>query len=1033
MAASISLVMTTHNRSHYLADAIESILNQTHKDFELLIWDDGSTDDSPQIARTYAQRDSRIRAIAAPHLGRGLALKAAIAATTGDYLGWIDDDDLLAPTALEETAAVLEARPEIGLTYTNYVNMNEQGKPRGIGRLCQIPYSQERLLVDLMIFHFRLMRRNVFNQVGGINQAFEYAEDYDLCLRLSEATQIHHIAKPLYFYRVHPHSITQQKRPELVRLCQKAINQALHRRGLDQRFELRVQQPEGRFLLCRKPPARSAFKAACLPLALFPLVWAANSSAAFAQRIDPAQDGTGTIVNSRGNQHDITGGQLSGDRANLFHSFERFGLSQGEIANFISRPEIINILGRITGGETSVIDGMLRVTGGNSNLFLMNPAGIVFGSHATLDLPASFTATTATGIGFGSAWFNAAGENNYRLLTGNPNAFAFTVSQPGVIVNAGNLSVGSGQNLNFLGGLVVNTGQLTAPAGQLTAIAVPGQNTVRISQPGNVLSLEVAIAPSSSQPNQWTLPIAALPQLLTSGDTGQNLGLQVTPDGQVALVNSGTPIPTTAGTTIASGRLDVSNPQAGGTGGRVQVLGDRVGLLGAQVDASGNSGGGNVRIGGDYQGQGSLPQSDRTYISRDSRIAANAGTAGNGGRVIIWSNGRTAFYGDISAQGGQNSGNGGFAEVSGRQDLQFDGTVNLNAPQGNLGTLLLDPTNITIFTAGIEENGTLDKSLPDVLQAETDGGEGEETISEANLEALPANANIVLEATNDITVDLTINLNPLVLGADRVLNLQTNRGGSVTFRADADGVGGGDFINPSITINTQGGAIDISGNGINTIGNINSNGGNIRLAATATATAPGGAGQSFLRFDTIDSGGGAVNLSNVVQAIGNGYSSDIFGRTIQSHGGNIAVSAIDDPARPIFNSTVKIDAIQSQGGNIAVSVPVAGNVLLRSVEAGSGNLAITGNEIDFVTVGYGDNPPISISGTGNLTLQPAAAGQPIAISGFEETRGNNQVLNLSDTDLNALQNGFRFPFYHDRSAEWQRSHHGIRSGHPFVQ
>jgi large exoprotein involved in heme utilization and adhesion len=121
----------------------------------------------------------------------------------------------------------------------------------------------------------------------------------------------------------------------------------------------------------------------------------------------------------------------------------------------------------------------------------MNPAGIVFGSNAQLNVPASFTATTATGIGFGeSDWFNAFGENTYQNLIGTPSSFAFNLAQPGSIINAGDLAVLTGQNLTLLGGTVVSTEQLNAPEGQITVASVPGENLVRLSQSGNLLSLE---------------------------------------------------------------------------------------------------------------------------------------------------------------------------------------------------------------------------------------------------------------------------------------------------------------------------------------------------------------------------------------------------------------------------------------------------------------------------------------------------------------------------------------------------------------
>lgn len=237
----VDLVITSYNRDRYLAAAIQSVLAQTYPHFELLIWDDGSTDRSVAIAQAYAQQDPRIRVIAAQHQGLSMSLSQAIASTTHHpYLGWVDSDDQLAPTALAETVAILDAQPQTGMVYTDYRIIDAEGNLRGNGRHCQIPYSPQRLLVEFMTFHFRLLRRSLYEQVGGIDPTFERAEDYDLCLRFSEVTDIVHLPRPLYFYRQHEGNVTHDDL-EMLRWTHRASTQALERRGLADRYEIRVR------------------------------------------------------------------------------------------------------------------------------------------------------------------------------------------------------------------------------------------------------------------------------------------------------------------------------------------------------------------------------------------------------------------------------------------------------------------------------------------------------------------------------------------------------------------------------------------------------------------------------------------------------------------------------------------------------------------------------------------------------------------------------------------------------------------------
>lgn len=520
MQPTISLIITVYNRERYLSAAIESILAQTRGDFELLIWDDGSTDNSPEIAREYAKRDRRVRVIIAEHLGRGLALKAAIAQTHAPYLGWVDSDDLLHPQALVETAGVLDTKPHISWVYTDYLDIDQHNTVLSYGYRCLVPYNREELLNKFMTFHFRLMRREIFDLVGGIDESLETAEDYDLCLRLSEVAQVQHIFQPLYYYRTHPESLSWQQRQEQIKRSHQAIVKAKQRRKhLTQTIKHQATRAGG-FSVTKTGASFILSALLCL-----------SPNLAKAQNITPAPDNTGTLVNTQGNNIDISGGSLSSDRANLFHSFSKFGLDVNQTANFLSQPSIQNILGRVTGGEASLINGLITVTGSNSNLYLINPAGIIFGANASLNVPASFTATTANRIGLGENWFNASGWNKYNELLGTPHSFAFDSTIASAILNEGNLAVTSG-NLTLLGGTVASTGELFAPGGNITIAAVPGTSLLRFSIPGNPLSLEVQPLNNNQSEN-------SLAKLLTGGGGANASTLQVHSNGEVELIGSG--------------------------------------------------------------------------------------------------------------------------------------------------------------------------------------------------------------------------------------------------------------------------------------------------------------------------------------------------------------------------------------------------------------------------------------------------------------------------------------------------------------
>jgi CHAT domain-containing protein len=551
-----------------------------------------------------------------------------------------------------------------------------------------------------------------------------------------------------------------------------------------------------------------------------------------AQSIIPDANGTGTVVSPAGNRIDITGGTLSGNGQNLFHSFTEFGLTQDQIANFLSNDAIKNILGRVNGGNPSVINGLIQVTGGNSNLFLMNPAGIVFGQNARLNVQGDFTATTASGIGFANGWFNAYGLNNYAALDGNPSAFSFPASASGTITNSGNLAVNDGKNLSLVGSAVVNTGELKSPGGNITIAAVPGTNTVRISKAGNVLSLELE--------NPGAISPLSLPGLLTGGNVK-------------------------AGEAAVSGTLDAS----GETGGVVQVLGSSVKLTGnALINVSGDKGGGTALIGGDYQGNSKF-NATTTSIDKGAIINADAGSSGNGGKVIAWADNTTSFLGFISAKGGENSGNGGFVEVSGKESLNFNGLVNLLAPQGQTGNLLLDPSNIDIDRI--------------------DGGNATtQQIAASTLVSQLSLANVSLLADSSISVNSAIDAtgnvsnNSLSLNARTVnLNAPINVRGNLSI-ASSNGGQANVSVRNNVALNTStakgemnlnaliqlenGASLSASTGGGNlNVGTVRGrNGENVALdSGTGTLTVQGRIGNGY-ELNSISLTGNRVNLNDFV-------------------------------------------------------------------------------------------------------------------------------------------------------------------------
>jgi hypothetical protein len=285
---------------------------------------------------------------------------------------------------------------------------------------------------------------------------------------------------------------------------------------------------------------------------------------------------------------------------------------------------------------------------------------------------------------------------------------------------------------------------------------------------------------------------------------------------------------------------------------------------------------------------------------------------GDGGHVIIWADQLTGFYGKINARGGMNFGNGGFVEVSGKQDLIFQGLVDILAAKGNPGTLLLDPLNITIANATSSPPG-VDNQLNGTSQILAgDYSPNSITIAKSTLEALTG--NVLLEATNNITINNGVSLN------------FSKPGGSITFKADANNQGVGSFsMNQSDSITT---ALqrDITISGANvTVGTLNTRGDTTSNTLSAIAGNVTLSARNSIRTGNIDTwvqvgNGGQVTL------ILTGSGGSITTGSIQSltynegNGGNVTINANGGSITTAnINSYSNVSSSNYRGGNIQLN------------------------------------------------------------------------------------------------------------------
>lgn len=487
-------------------------------------------------------------------------------------------------------------------------------------------------------------------------------------------------------------------------------------------------------------------------------------------------------------------------------NYKSFNIARGELVQFIQPSSRARVLNRVLDKDPTVIAGTLT---GNGRVFVVNPAGVTVTNGAVIDVGGFYAAA-----GNISDEDFARGINRFTNLNGS-------VRNDGAI---------SGQQVVLIGQSVVNTGTITSDRG---SVVLAAGNEVLIGEQGSNVYARVTATKAGTAESGFDIDntgtINAAGGSYTAA-TGDSFAMAIRQGGSVKAKN----VNIQGGNktnVLVNGSIDASGATNGTTqGGNVTVVGQAVVVDStADINATGATQGGEVLLGGGYQGQGTSLNSKFTLVQEGAKINASATENGDGGTIVVWSDGYTGVGGTFIANGAGN-GSGGLVETSGKT-LQINDTTNVSASgaSGRNGLWLLDPQNLTISNAANSNITITDAGFRNI---EPDGVDGTASgnVSIASIQTGFTNGLDVVITTTDpvgnsgadgditwldsaaFTVN-TANLS-LTIHSDDVFTL--NAGVSITF----SGAGVGSF---SMAIDADNGMI-IRGNidmgGIPTLGDL---------------------------------------------------------------------------------------------------------------------------------------------------------------------------------------------------------------------
>ncbi|OYX77019.1 MAG: hypothetical protein B7Y82_11690 [Sphingomonadales bacterium 32-65-25] len=642
-------------------------------------------------------------------------------------------------------------------------------------------------------------------------------------------------------------------------------------------------------------------------------------------------------------------------------NWQSFDISAGSSVKFTLPDSASITLNRVVGDDPSKIFGSLT---SNGQIFLLNPNGVLFGATSRINaagIVASTLSLSDDDFNAGRYVFKKNGSDaavtneGEIVVTGYAALLASTVRNEGLIsARMGTVALAGGDvlTLDLAGNSLVSVQVDAAVVDQLV------ENRGMIAaQDGRV------IMTLSSERRLVDSAIASkLQQAQAIVDSGNGRTNRIVAGGQIEAASVKIEGGLT-GRVEASGSVSVQN--LSGLGGQIDITGgDLVIADTAKIDASGRSGGGAINIGGGFQGaDAGLLNARTTVVAAGASISADALNAGDGGNVVVWSDKATRYAGNISARGGAAGGNGGFAEVSGKKFLDFTGSVNLRAPMGLAGTLLLDPYNLTISTS----------SSSNVTGTDATGDDSVLAVS-ALVAALDAGNVVVTTGTNgtqdgNITVANAISWlseNTLTLRAAKNIGINANiLGLSGSLVLEAGYLPDGTAQSTGIINLASGKSIRMLSGSLtaSAVQDIVFNG-SVQSQAASSLTAGGG----ILAFNT-------ANIFSAGVAVTSGASGGISLKAT----GNTELKAVSAGSGGVdidIAGSITSTASFMSAGTVSITTTTGsdGNIDLTGAFSSSGLVTLSADKPGFIRINNitNDTTFSSISGGGAITLTSAA-------------------------------------------------------------